>query len=155
MSKGNRLEIEQHLHFYACRRDCSLPCALAAPCLLIRRDWGSDQLQTVFLSFPPAPSTFRSSFLSRSLEPRSTTLLVCRRKATSLAPSVFYLLETSLGSAVWRMAPCVPTGRRREGLLPSCQGRGRTHSMAGAHCLRYKPCLSTEAKGSGLAASRS
>lgn len=50
MSKGNRLEIEQHLHFCACRRDCSLPCALAAPCLLIRRDWGSDQLQTVFLS---------------------------------------------------------------------------------------------------------
>lgn len=106
-------------------------------------------------SFPPAPSTSRSSFLSRSLEPRSTALLVCRRKATSLAPSVFYLLETSLGSAVWRMAPCVPTGRRREGLLPSCQGRGRTHSMAGTHCLRYKPCLSTEAKGSGLAASRS
>lgn len=156
MSKGKRLEIEQHLHFCACRRDCSLPRALAAPCLQIRRDWGTDQLETLVLS--SSSLHFQQLFPLQECGAKSMPLLVCRKKATSLAPWVLCLAGAGLGPAVSRVAPCVPAGRGRGVCCPpvtvGCGQRAHTAWLA-APCPRYKPCLSTEARGSGLAASKS
>lgn len=156
MSKGKRLETEQHLHVCACRRGCSLPCALAASCLLIRWDWGTDQLETVVLS--SISYHFQQLFPLQECGAKKHSLAGVQRESTSLAPAVLCLAEASLGPAVRRAAPVFLLAQGERGCCPparvGCGQRAHT-AWPAAPCLRYKAFLSTEAKGSGLAASRS
>lgn len=142
MSKGKRLEIEQHLHFCACRRDCSLPHALAAPCLLIRRDWGTDQLETVVLS--SSPFCFQQLFPLQ--EPGEKEHALAGGQEESHFPLTFGTLIDKRQFRASRLESSSVhfPGRRREGLLPCWQQRAHT-AWPAAPCPRYKPCLSTEA----------